>query len=50
MLDPQLAKAVTESKKPFIKSKNIDHRIYSSFKLEQKNKKIQSGDGDFVFS
>ncbi len=50
VLDPELAKAVAESKKPFIKAKNIEHRIYSSFKFEQENKKIQSGDGDFVFS
>lgn len=50
ILDPILAEAVSSSKNPFIKTMNIEHRIYSSFKLERGNKKIQAGDGDFVFS
>ena len=50
ILDPKLANEVKTCKNPFISSKNIDHTIYSSFIPIRKPDKIQSGDGDFIFS
>jgi GNAT superfamily N-acetyltransferase len=50
VLDPQLAKAVKKQRNPFLFSKQIAHGIYASFPVSPDKKKIQDGDGDYIFS
>lgn len=50
ILDSDLSQVIKSCEHPFIHVKNIEHRIYSSFDSVGIHDKIQSGDGDFVFS
>ena len=50
VLDPELAHAIQKQTNPFIFSKGIDHHLYSSFAIDNKNLRIQDGDGDYIFS
>jgi GNAT superfamily N-acetyltransferase len=50
VLNPQLAIAVKNKRNPFLFSKRIEHGIYASFPVSTDRKKIQDGDGDYIFS
>ncbi|MGQ8338060.1 GNAT family N-acetyltransferase [Sunxiuqinia sp. A32] len=50
VLDSNLSEVIKSVKHPFVYHKKIDHKIYSSFSPKKTEGKIQSADGDFIFS
>jgi hypothetical protein len=50
ILNPDLAELIAGAANPFIYSKKIDHGIYASFPVSVNGKRIQDGDGDFIFT
>ncbi len=50
VLNPKLAKEVEKRPNPFLFHKKIEHGIYSSFPVSAAMRKIQDGEGDFIFS
>ncbi len=50
VLNPKLAKEIQKRPNPFLLHKKIEHGIYSSFPVSSAMRKIQDGEGDFIFS
>lgn len=50
VLNPKLAKEIQKRPNPFLVHKKIEHGIYSSFPVSSAMRKIQDGEGDFIFS
>lgn len=50
VLNPKLAKEVKKRANPFLFHKKMEHGIYSSFPVSAAMRKIQDGEGDFIFS
>ncbi|KOH46161.1 GNAT family N-acetyltransferase [Sunxiuqinia dokdonensis] len=50
VLNPKLAHEVRKRPNPFLFHKKIEHGIYSSFPVSAAMRKIQDGEGDFIFS
>jgi GNAT superfamily N-acetyltransferase len=50
VLNPKLAQEVQKRPNPFLFHKKIEHGIYSSFPVSAAMRKIQDGEGDFIFS
>ncbi|WP_339735806.1 GNAT family N-acetyltransferase [uncultured Sunxiuqinia sp.] len=50
VLNPKLAEEVRKRPNPFLFRKKMEHGIYSSFPVSSAMRKIQDGEGDFIFS
>ncbi len=50
VLQPQLAKAIDEQKNTFLARGKRTHDTYASFPVDTIGKKIQDGDGDYIFT
>jgi len=50
VFNTELAKEVKKRPNPFLFSKKMEHGIYSSFPVSAAMRKIQDGEGDFIFS
>ncbi|WP_299578305.1 GNAT family N-acetyltransferase [uncultured Sunxiuqinia sp.] len=50
ILEPELAKKIQKHANPFLFHKRIEQGIYSSFPISAAMRKIQDGEGDFIFT
>ncbi|MGQ7867892.1 GNAT family N-acetyltransferase [Sunxiuqinia sp. sy24] len=50
ILEPKLAKKIQKHANPFLFHKKIEQGIYSSFPISAAMRKIQDGEGDFIFT